>query len=202
MADWKWEGACYKCQKPAKAPFVPSDNNPAYCKSCYFESKDNSAGDAPCQVGRHNKTYNSVGQSSGGQSDEAFGQYLLRLKEDGYFDTDSQIRREYLVDSARLVARVLNGNGRGLSGSQLNNFYRPLRLLASSHGRRQDWPLVRRKVQQLYAQVNYAAERDSKLEPFKEFINANAEQAEKSEKHFREGFMMHFECIVGFSKKN
>ncbi len=121
--------------------------------------------------------------------------YLQR----GYFDDKGNLLPQVIQEWAKAVADGLSNSKPIMTTSQLRGaFFSEVRRLEKKLNVTKDFDALRPELLKLSV---YAADRKKKKKIpilFEEFINANLRWASRGEKDFREGFVNHFECVVGY----
>ena len=118
----------------------------------------------------------------------------------GYFDDAGHIHKELLVDHAREVARLIGlrqDRAEGIKNAQLRKFYGHVKTAESRMNYRVPFEAVQPKVLELSAFVAEAHGKGKVPLVFKEFMDLNLNCVSDG-KSFREGFVKHFQAVVGF----
>jgi CRISPR type III-A-associated protein Csm2 len=121
--------------------------------------------------------------------------------EGGYFTPEGNLRREYVARD--LVEKLIQAMARGipkLNQHQIRRFFQHARALeAQLRARKKAWPQLEADFCKLDAVAADAAGKSPpKIPPlFHDFIRRNV-AAVHSEKDFLQGFLPHFEALVGF----
>ena len=120
---------------------------------------------------------------------------------ENYFFTDSGqeiIREELLDEKAKSLAQSFGEDRRNpLSQTQLRRFFNDLRNL-EKRVNRSSFDEVKPLIKMVKSKVAYAS-KDKIPHSFEKFMNDSISAIE-TKKDF-EAFMLHFEAVVGFSKK-
>ena len=116
-----------------------------------------------------------------------------------FLDSDKGIIREELLDEkARSLAQSFGGEQRNaLSHTQLRRFFNDLRNL-EKRAERSSFEKMKPRIKMVKSKVAYAS-KDKIPQSFEKFMNDSISAIE-NEKDF-EAFMLHFEAVLGFSKK-
>lgn len=148
-------------------------------------------------------TYISPGGNYGDRDRVSANQTVSDLWSDylkeGYFDADGALRSEF-VAAERVEPLVREMGAAGLTNGQLRRFFQHCRGLETQlRSRTTDWPHIRPKFEFLAAAAADAYGKQPPKIPslFHSFIRRNVD-AVKSEADFLNGFLPHFEALVGF----
>jgi CRISPR type III-A-associated protein Csm2 len=117
----------------------------------------------------------------------------------GYFDNAGHLRPEFVAkENVDNLARRFDRDG--LNMHQLRRFFNYCREIERRLRSESSWEAERINVAKLSAfAADAAGKKPAKIPPsFREFLDKNVEQIH-SRKDFLEGFMEHFEALVGFS---
>ncbi len=119
----------------------------------------------------------------------------------GYFDASGDIFPELVTgDQVLEVVRKI-GQGQGesqLKASQLRRFYGKAKNIEQKLDAGQAFDSVRAELLTLQALAANTVARGIASECFKDFIDRNVALASKDEKHFRKGFLLHFQSVVAY----
>lgn len=144
--------------------------------------------------------------------------YEIALKKNGYFDEQGVLRKEFILDYSVTVAKKLCNTSPRMTSTQLRNYYHHVKAACATFqkNRTLDNDVAERVLQNeilaLKAKVKSCRGKniqkgDSSLpKAFEEFIDDNLSVIEKNPdkrlvaKAIAEGFLPHFECIVGYFK--
>ena len=121
----------------------------------------------------------------------------------GYFDEEGHLRVQVVGDWARQVARALIGPNPQrplMASNQLRNFYTKVRIAERKLDAGQSFAALRAEISSLERDAATAVGRQNAPEVFKEFIDKNMPLVLVKEEAFRQGFLEHFQSIVGFHK--
>jgi CRISPR type III-A-associated protein Csm2 len=114
----------------------------------------------------------------------------------GYFDAAGNVLPEIIIDWAKDIADKLHA-GRMTTG-QLRRFFDEARRIELKLYQTDNFERVRPEILKLVAYANDAAKKNKAPQLFNDFMEQNIRWAALGKKEFRDGFMNHFECIVGF----
>jgi CRISPR type III-A-associated protein Csm2 len=176
------ERRCESCSKT----FRPKEHRHRTCRECF-------------QKGRAGGVPGSAGESGG----SATGLPVDYLKK-GYFDGDGNIFPELVTGAGEEVARRL-GVG-GVTSTQLRRFYSKAKTAEQRLDAGEPFASVVASILELKQHaanaVGKAQGRDEEagLRLFKDVIDRNVDQAVRSEKAFRKGFLIHFQGVVAYFK--
>ena len=119
--------------------------------------------------------------------------------ENGYFDDAGQILPYVIVDWPRSIAANLDRDG--LKHAQLRNFFKEARSIENQLKAGGEFESLRGRILKLDAFAANAVKKDNAPWLFKQFIENNLKWASRSKKDYVDGFINHFECIVGYYPK-
>lgn len=142
---------------------------------------------------------------SGGQNPAPGVEHVEQLWQDylqgGYFDAEGHLRIEYVSrEKVEPLVRAMANASPKLTTGQIRRFFQHCRRLETRlQTREAGWAQVRPQVEFLDAAAQDAFGKTPRKIPalFRDFIQRNI-AAVRSEKDFREGFLPHFEALVGF----
>jgi CRISPR-associated protein Csm2 len=185
MGDWKKElnkysvstgGAavaknCEKCGKPLKDPKY------RLCFNCSQAARESGSGGA------------------GGGSNALSPDYL----QGGYFDAKGYLRERYIArgGDADGIAKQLGFDRPPMVTHQLRRFYGHVRAAENRLKMTGDFPAVYIDLKKLDSFVAEAKGKGKIPDLFYDFITKNLD-AIKTEKDFMDGFLEHFQAVVGF----
>ncbi|MBT9168300.1 MAG: hypothetical protein DDT19_01645 [Syntrophomonadaceae bacterium] len=115
----------------------------------------------------------------------------------GYFNADGYLKNELLVDHAREVARLIGQGNDGIKNAQLRRFYDHVRAADMRMNYDAPFEAVQASILELAAFVAEAAGKRKVPTVFRHFIDKNLENI-RDAKSFRQGFVKHFQAVVGF----
>ncbi len=115
----------------------------------------------------------------------------------GYFNADGYLKSELLVDHAREIARLIGRDPGGIKNAQLRRFYDHVRAADMRMNYDAPFEAVQPSILELSAFVAEAAGKRKVPEGFRHFIDKNLENIWDA-KSFRQGFVKHFQAVVGF----
>lgn len=116
---------------------------------------------------------------------------------DGYFNADGYLKKELLVEDARDIARIIGQGYDGIKNAQLRKFYSHVRAADTRMIYDAPFEAVQPAVLELSAFVAEALGKKKVPIAFKEFMDKNLENIHDA-KSFRQGFVKHFQAVVGF----
>jgi CRISPR type III-A-associated protein Csm2 len=121
--------------------------------------------------------------------------------ESGYFDTEGNLRIDYVSrETVEPLVREMARARPALTTGQIRRFFQHCRRIETRlKSREATWAQVRPQVVFLDSAAQDAYGKSSRKIPalFRDFIQRNV-AAIQSEKDLREGFLPHFEALVGF----
>jgi len=135
------------------------------------------------------------------RTDDTVANHWPDYLKDGYFDTEGNLKVEYVSrEKVDPLVKQMAGGRPNLTSAQLRRFFGHCRTLETRlKSGAATWDELRAQFKFLAAA---AADAYGKAQPkipglFYDFIQRNVD-AVKSEKDFRRGFLPHFEALVGF----
>ena len=117
----------------------------------------------------------------------------------GYFDSGGNILPQVVVDWPKAIAANLDSGG--LRATQLRKFFKEARLTQGQLVAGTDFAALRGRILKLDAYAADAVKKKNAPPLFKQFVQQNLRWASRDEKSFLEGFIPHFESIVGYFPK-
>ena len=120
--------------------------------------------------------------------------------EQGYFDAEGHIHKALLVEHASAVAKAIGlrqERAEGIKNAQLRKFYGHVKTAESRMNYGVSFEAVQPKILELSAFVAEAQGKGKVPPVFKSFIDMNLSYVVDG-KSFREGFVKHFQAVVGF----
>jgi CRISPR-associated protein Csm2 len=117
----------------------------------------------------------------------------------GYFDADGNLKPEYLVKDgfADKIASDLKDARPEITNHQLRRFYGHVRAADNRLRMTGNFPAVYNDLKKLDSFVAEAKGKKKIQDLFYEFMVRNLKET-RTEKDFKEGFMEHFQALVGF----
>lgn len=123
--------------------------------------------------------------------------------EDGYFDTQKHLKREYIVEYAHDIAqRLAYDKYKPMSAAGLRRFFTKVRFLERKLLTKGDFNTIVPEILALIPYVHNAKTRGVVPNLFQEFIEKNVNTAVESKDAFCKGFLKHFEYVVAFFPKS
>jgi CRISPR type III-A-associated protein Csm2 len=136
-------------------------------------------------------------------AEETVGNHWPNYLQDGYFDEQGHLKVEYVSrDKVEPLVRAMCQDRTGLTTHQVRRYFGHCRAIETRlRASRVAWASVWPDVKKLdIAAADGASKRPSKISAvFHDFIRCNV-AAIRSEKDFLEGFLPHFEAVVGFGQ--
>lgn len=121
----------------------------------------------------------------------------------GYFDEQRHLKREYIVEYADDIARKLAYDKyKQMSAAGLRRFFTKVRLLERKLMVKKEFAAIVPEILALIPYAHNAKTRGVVPHLFQEFIEKNVNTAVESEEAFRQGFLKHFEYVVAFFPKS
>ena len=140
------------------------------------------------------------GNRPGGFSQTASADLPARYLEQGYFDAAGHIHKLLLVEHASAVAKAIGmrqDRAEGIKNAQLRKFYGHVKTAESRMNYGVSFEAVQPKILELSAFVAEAHGKGKVPLVFKNFMDINLRYVVDG-KSFREGFVKHFQAVVGF----
>lgn len=164
-----------------------SDNTLAkVCKICNIPLKNNRF-DTCFKCSQQNKS----------STDGLPPEYVSKLENYGYFDEKMNLSEDFLTTSASVVAKSFGTGHIKLKNHQLRRFYGHAKAAENRLKMTGDWGAVNTDVKKLSPFASEAKGKDKIPLSFYEFIEKNI-GAIKERKDFEDGFIKHFEAVVGY----
>lgn len=159
-----------------------------------------------------NRPFTQLGQQTsrshqGGQDREekTFDEIWTGYLEGGYFDGDGNLKDEYVSrEKVEALVEEMSKARPQLTNHQLRRFFQHCRAIESRlKARRSSWRSEGAEFLKLDIAAADAYGKTSKKIPrlFHDFIKRNV-AAVKTDKDFLEGFLRHFEALVGFGARH
>ncbi len=118
----------------------------------------------------------------------------------GYFDDKGNVRPEVIQTWPPMLARTFTEATPKLNTAQLRRFYNRVCDMRQRLDANQPFDELKEQIYSLGALVAAAVGRKTAPQVFKDFVDMNIPHAVRSEKHFRRGFLIHFQSVVAYSK--
>ena len=121
----------------------------------------------------------------------------------GYFDEQSHIRRDIVIETAKEVAERIARDRRlirkKIASSAIRSFFSHVRALEAKLDGGKAFSEIRPGIWRLRSMAEYQKQRREPPvnQTFVDFISRNVDLADKDEKHFR-AFVKHFESVLAF----
>lgn len=142
---------------------------------------------------------------AGSSPDESVEQHWSDYLKGGYFDADGKLKVEYVSrDTVEPLVKTMCESRSGLTSHQVRRYFGHCRALETRlRATGATWPSVWPQVKKLdIAAADGAAKQPPKIPAlFHDFIKRNI-AAIKTQKDFLEGFLPHFEALVGFATRH
>lgn len=124
--------------------------------------------------------------------------------QDGYFDEQQHLKRDYIVEYAQEIARQLAYDKyKPMTAAGLRRFFTKVRFLERKlMNKKGDFAAIAPEILALIPYVYNAKTRGVVPHLFQEFIEKNVNTAVKSQEAFLQGFLKHFEYVVAFFPKS
>ncbi len=119
----------------------------------------------------------------------------------GYFDAEGHLRVEVVGEWARRAAQVLAGPNPSrplMAAAQLRNFYTKARIIERKLEAGQPFAGLRAEIASLERDAATAVGRGNAPSEFKDILDRNIKLALVDDRAFRQGFLEHFQSIVGY----
>lgn len=176
---------CEQCGKE----FDTTDHRHRVCPTCFKQGVGNKG--VPSRSQRPSNSF----RPDTSTSFRFDGSYLR----DGYFEEKNgkrYIRLELLDKTASDIAKLL-GN-QGMKSAQLRKFFNKARGIEAKLDRARDFDGIKADLTRLKPNTAYQQGRSLIPVEFLTFMEKNIALATQDQYNFREGFLSHFESVVGF----
>jgi len=118
----------------------------------------------------------------------------------GYFDDKGNVRPEVIQTWPPALARTFTEATPKLNTAQLRRFYNKVCNINQRLDANQPFDELKEQIYSLGALVAASVGRKTAPQVFKDFVDMNIPHAVRSEKHFRRGFLIHFQSVVAYAK--
>lgn len=172
-----------KCENCGEM-FTPKEKFHKLCPKCFNQ--------------QHHSGHNSRSKSS------VFEKYKSALK-DGYFDEEGCMQLDLVAEFPDKIANVFKKTG-GVTSTGLRRFYTMSKSIEQKLEGGESFNCLKADLEELKIHaanaVGKATQKKDKdgLNLLKEFIELNVDQAIKSPKSFKKGFLTHFQSVVAYFK--
>lgn len=127
-------------------------------------------------------------------------EYLEELS-NGYFLKDDYIRKEFVLDYAKELAKEFSKNENVNKSNQIRKYFDYCDKIHGVFKAKKDFFFVQAELPKVIPHLNNALKKGLITNDFYSFMEKNIELALIEEKNFTKGFIPHFEAVIGFSKK-
>jgi len=125
--------------------------------------------------------------------------YLTELKK-GYF-RDNHLREEFIIDFPQKLAALFGKDDRMNKPSQIRKYFEQCKTKVEGRFRMtKDFNYVKKELLILVPVMNNAKQKGYISSEFFTFFESNVNMAVQNERNFIEGFMPHFQSIIGYYK--
>lgn len=119
----------------------------------------------------------------------------------GYFIKDDYIRKEFVLDYAKELAKEFSKNDDVNKPTQIRKYFDYCDKIYGVFKAKKDFFYVQAELPKVIPHLNNALKKGLITNDFYSFMEKNIELALIEEKNFSKGFIPHFEAVIGFSKK-
>ncbi|MCI0694535.1 type III-A CRISPR-associated protein Csm2 [candidate division KSB1 bacterium] len=138
------------------------------------------------------------------QPEKTIGDFFPEYLKAGYFDSAGNLEIEFVTrEKMESLAEGMTKAYPALTSNQIRRYFQHCRALETKLKSKQaEWEQLRAEFQKLDMSAADAYGKSPRKIPrlFHDFIKANV-AAVKTERDFLEGFLPHFEALVGFGSK-
>jgi hypothetical protein len=139
-------------------------------------------------------------EKAGENSSNMFNNYKEALA-NGYFNDSNYLKEELIIYYPLELANKFADRDRNKSAT-INQYFRHLKSLESIYNISKDFEYIKSKVLEIIPIVNksYNKERATVSKEFVEFIELNVRLSVENVHNFINGFLPHFQSIIGYYK--
>lgn len=118
----------------------------------------------------------------------------------GYFNESGNLKDSLIIKYPKLLANVFSKDPSVNKSAQLRKYYDYCKNKEGILKINNDFNKIRSELLQLLPLAEDALRRKNISKPFRDFIEININEAVKSEKNFIDGFIPHFQSLIGYYK--
>jgi hypothetical protein len=145
---------------------------------------------------------NSFGTTSNDVSisNDFFEEYLKNI-EDGYFDANC-LKKEFIIDYPQKLAGLFQKKPDINKSTQIRKYYDQLKMKIEGPFKfRKDFEYAKSELYKMIPLINNAKMKGHISIEYYLFMEKNIYEAVKSPKNFIDGFMPHFQSLIGYYKQ-
>ncbi len=116
----------------------------------------------------------------------------------GYFNDKECLKESLIIQYPYSLARLFSKDSKLNKPTQIRKYYDYCKNLESILKIKNDFNCILSELYQLIPLANNAMNKGHISVSFKDFLEINLNQAVKSEKNFIEGFIPHFQSLIGY----
>lgn len=117
---------------------------------------------------------------------------------DGYFNEKDSLKESLIIKYPKALAEQFSKEPKINKPTQIRKYYDYCKNLEGILKIKNDFNSILSELYQLVPLTNNALNKGNISVSFKDFIELNIHQAVKSEKNFTEGFLPHFQSLLGY----
>lgn len=119
---------------------------------------------------------------------------------DGYFNDNDCLKDTLIIKYPKILAMYFSSDPKVNKPTQIRKYYDYCKNLEGILKIKNDFNFILSELYQLIPLTNNAMNKGNISNSFRDFLELNINQAVKSEKNFIEGFLPHFQAIIGYYK--
>jgi CRISPR/Cas system CSM-associated protein Csm2 small subunit len=119
---------------------------------------------------------------------------------DGYFDENKCLKEKLIIQFPKQLAELFSKDPKVNKPTQVRKYYDYCKNLEGILKIKGDFNYIKPDLLQLIPLTNNAVSKGHISNSFRDFIEININQAIKSEKNFIDGFLPHFQSLIGYYK--
>lgn len=116
----------------------------------------------------------------------------------GYFDSEGCLKENMIIQFPQMLARLFTIDQKINKPTQVRKYYDHCKYLEGIFKTRKDFNHIKPELLQLIPLTNNAVSKGHISNSFRDFIEININQAVFSEKNFIDGFLPHFQSLIGY----
>jgi CRISPR/Cas system CSM-associated protein Csm2 small subunit len=118
----------------------------------------------------------------------------------GYFNENGILKESLIIKYPRLLAELFSKDPKINKPTQVRKYYDYCKNLEGILKMKNDFNSILAELYQLIPLTNSALSKGNISSSFKDFLELNINQVVKSEKNFIDGFLPHFQSLIGYYK--
>lgn len=119
---------------------------------------------------------------------------------DGYFNEKECLKESLIIKYPQYLANLFSKDQKINKPTQIRKYYDYCKNLEGILKIKNDFSCIIPDLYQLIPLTNNAMNKGNISNAFRDFLEININQAVKSEKNFLDGFMPHFQSLIGYYK--